>query len=368
MKLGEFQRLIEEWIPPATAWKGDNVGIQLGRTDTALRNILLALDVTLEVAREAVTRGANLIVTHHPLLFHPLRSLTQESRAGEIALFLAERKIGLYAAHTNLDHVRGGVSFAMAALLGLNNIRVLSPLGGQLVKIAVLVPVSHVEDVAGAMHRAGGGKFANYEQCSFRSEGVGTFRGTEASEPFIGSKGILEKTPETKLEMLVEKWNVRAAVKAMIQKHPYEEVAYDVVPLDNENAEYGLGAIGEYRKPISQDKFLSLVKKALGSPVLQYTGKSGSAVVSVALCGGAGYDAVQEAIRQGADAYITADVKYHGFQEAQRNIFLIDAGHYETERHILPILAARVRTIVEKQHSASKVFVTRKNTNPVSYF
>ncbi len=368
MTLGKFQHLLEEWIPPATAWKGDNCGIQVGRTRSEIRNILLALDATLEVAQEAVARNANLIITHHPLLFHPLRSLTEESRAGEIAIYLAERKINLYAAHTNLDHVRGGVSFVMASLLGLHNVRTLSPLPETLVKLAVFVPSSHLEKVAKAMHNAGGGRFTDYQECSFRSEGIGTFKGMDGAKPFIGTKGILEKTPEVKLEMPVEMWNLGATMTAMFREHPYEEVAYDISPLQNENKEYGLGAIGEFTRPLPQEKLLSLVKKVFGTPFLRYTGKTVKTIRKIAVCGGAGGELVSEAIRQHADAFITADLKYHGFQDAEQDILLIDAGHFETEYHVLPALAQRVREIIKKEKAPSKVFITKKNTNPVSYY
>ncbi len=368
MILGEFQRLLEEWIPPATAWKGDNVGLQVGRSESEITNILLALDVTEEVAQESAERRANLIITHHPLLFHPLRSLTKKSRAGEIALYLAEHKIQLYAAHTNLDHVRGGVSFAMASLLGLRDVRLLSPLTGTLVKLTVFVPPSHLDKVAKAMHDAGGGRFTNYQECSFRSEGVGTFKGMEGAKPFIGTKGRLEKTPEIKLEMPVETWNLGATMAAMFKEHPYEEVAYDLYPLQNESHEYGLGAVGELLKPIPVEKLLSLVKKAFGTPFLRYTGERKRLAKTIAVCGGAGGDLVPEAIRQRADALVTADIKYHGFQDAGRDILLVDAGHFETERHILSVLAQRVKAIIKKQKATSKVFITKKNTNPVSYY
>ena len=368
MTIGKFQHLLEEWIPPATAWKGDNCGLQVGRTGSEIGNILLALDATLEIAHEASACKANLIVTHHPLLFHPLRSLTEKSRAGEIALYLAEHKICLYAAHTNLDHVRGGVSFTMASLLGLRDVRTLSPLPETLVKVAVFVPSSHLEKVAKAMHNAGGGRFTNYQECSFRSEGIGTFKGMDGAKPFIGTQGVLEKTPEIKLEMPVETWNLRATLAAMFKEHPYEEVAYDISPLQNENKEYGLGAIGELLKPISQEKLLSRVKKVFGTPFLRYTGITTKTVKSIAVCGGAGGELVSEAIRQNADAFITADIKYHGFQDAERDILLIDAGHFETEYPILPVLEQRVKEIVKKENARSKVFITKKNTSPVSYY
>ncbi len=368
VKLGEFQRHIEEWIPPATAWKGDNTGIQVGRPECRVTNILLALDATMEVAHEAVVKKANLIVTHHPLLFQPLRSLTPLTREGEIALFLAERKISLYAAHTNLDYAQGGVSFAMADLLGLGNVRILSPMKGSLVKVVVFVPSGHVEKVAGAMHAAGAGEFTKYEECSFRSEGVGTFKGSEGAKPFIGTKGVLEKTPETKLEMITQTWKLRKVIEAMLAAHPYEEVAYDLISLQNENSEAGLGVIGECAKPISEKHLLSLTKKAFEIPTLRYSGRISRRIKRIALCGGAGFEALDDAVRQGADAFITSDIKYHGFQKADEDILLIDAGHYETERHVLPLLATRIRSIAQTLHASSRVFITKKNTNSISYY
>ena len=366
--LGKFQQALEEWIPPASAWKGDNCGIQVGRATTEIRNILLSLDATLDVAKEAMTRRANLVVTHHPLLFRPLRSLTDDSRAGAIALFMAERNINLYAAHTNLDHVNGGVSFVMASLLGLRNVRMLSHLPDTLVKVSVFVPASHLEKVAKAMHGAGGGGFTHYEECSFRTEGIGTFKPKEGATPFIGSKGVLEKTPEVKLEMPVETWKLGGALAAMFREHPYEEVAYDVSPLQNRSEQFGLGAIGEFTKPVPPEKFLSLIKRSFGTKVLRYTGRTARPVRHVAVCGGAGGELVSEAIRQRADAYITADIKYHGFQDAEKDIFLIDAGHFETERHVLPVLAERIKEIITREKSEAKVFITKENTNPVTYY
>jgi dinuclear metal center YbgI/SA1388 family protein len=366
--LGEFQHAIEEWIPPATSWEGDNVGIQVGRPDATITNILLALDATVALAQEARTRNANLIITHHPLFFHPLRSLTPKSRAGDVALYMAEHNINLYSAHTNLDHVDGGVSHAMASLLGLKNVRTLSPLTGTLAKVAVFVPMSHLEKVARAMYDAGGGKFTNYEECSFRTEGIGTFKGTESSKPFVGTRGVLENTPEMKLEMLVETWKLERVIDAMTEAHPYEELAYDVYRLENKSRMFGLGAIGELPRQIPLKDLLSLAKKKLGSPALRFSGEMSRKVKRVAVCGGAGIGILGEAVRQEADAFITADVKYHSFQEAEGSICLIDAGHFETERHVLPVLEERVKAIVRQKKSSSKIFISTTNLNPVSYF
>ncbi len=367
MKLSEIQHMLEEWAPPGTAWKDDNVGLQVGSQNADIVNILLALDVTMDVAREAVQKKANLIITHHPLFFHPLRSLTSHSRAGEIALYLAEQKINLFAAHTNLDSAPGGVNFVLAELLGLKNISVLSPLPENLIKIAVFVPKEHLDRVAAAMHSAGGGTFTKYEECSFRTEGVGTFRGTHEANPFIGTKGILEIVPETKLEMLVPSWKLTDVVKAMRSAHPYEEAAFDIVPLKNRAMNVGLGAIGDLPAAMMHEAFLSMVKKKIESPVLRYSGKA-HRIQRVAVCGGAGSELINDAMQNGAGAFITADVKYHTFQDAERDILLIDAGHFETEHHVIPAIEHRVKKFLQESKSSSKIYITKCNTNPVSYY
>ncbi|MDE3056629.1 MAG: Nif3-like dinuclear metal center hexameric protein [Bacteroidota bacterium] len=367
MKLSEFQQVLDEWAPPAAAWKSDNVGLQVGSRSAEIVNILLALDVTMEVAREAVQRRANLIVTHHPLLFHPLRSLTPNSRAGEIALYLAEQKINLFAAHTNLDSVPGGVNFVLAELFGLKNISILSPLEGSMVKVVVFVPNEHLERVAAAMHGAGAGTFTKYEECSFRTEGVGTFRGTHAAHPFIGVKGILEIVPETKLEMIVPSWKLSGAIRAMLSAHPYEEAAYDIIPLKNRPADAGLGAIGNLPAAMSRETFLAMVKKKTGAEVLRYSGHSGR-IQRVAVCGGAGSEFIGDAVQDGADAFVTADVQYHTFQDAEKDILLVDAGHFETESHVLAAIESRLKKFLKASKHPSKVYLTKRNTNPVSYY
>lgn len=367
MKLFDIQHIMEQWAPPATAWKDDNVGLQVGSYDAEIVNILLALDVTMDVAREAVQRRANLIITHHPLFFHPLRSLTSNSRAGKIALYLAEQKINLFSSHTNLDSAPGGVNFVLAELLGLENVSVLSPLTESMMKVAVFVPKEHLDRVAAAMHKAGAGTFTKYEECSFRTEGVGTFRGTQKANPFIGTKGILEIVPEVKLEMIVPSWKLSGVVSAMLDAHPYEEVAYDIIPLKNRAPETGLGTIGDLPSAMTREAFLSMVRKKIGSEVLRYSGNV-NRIERVAVCGGAGSSLIADAIQNGADAFVTADVKYHTFQDAERNILLVDAGHFETEHHVIAAVEHRMKKFLKESKSLSKVYVTKHTTNPVSYY
>lgn len=367
MRIKDLRKHFEEITPLAIAWKGDNVGLLIGRENDTIQNILIALDVTLDVAKEAVKRKANVIITHHPLLFHPLRNVTPDSRIGEIVLFLIEHKINLYAAHTNLDSVQWGVNFALADALGLKNTKILSPLKDSLTSISVFIPRDHVDIVADAMHSAGGGMFSKYDHCSFRGKGIGTFRGMNNANPFIGAVGTKESVEEIKLDMLVEQWKTNSVVSAMLKAHPYEEVAYNIVPLKNKNSEFGLGAIGTLKTPLKQESFLSLIKKALGATAVRYSGK-GSMIKYVAVCGGSGAELIDDAVSQQADAMVTSDLKYHTFQEFEQKILLVDAGHFETEHGVLPVLSKRISQIVKQQQHHGKIFITKHRTNPVHIF
>ncbi len=367
MRIKDFRKQFEEITPLAIAWKGDTVGLLIGRENDTIQNILIALDVTLDVAKEAVKRKANVIVTHHPLLFHPLKKVASDSRIGEIVLYLIEHKINLYAAHTNLDSVQWGVNFALADTLGLKNTKVLSPLKESLSSISVFVPRDYADIVADAMHGAGGGMFSKYDLCSFRGEGVGTFRGMNNAQPFIGNVGTKESVEEIRLEMLVEQWKTTSVISAMLKAHPYEEVAYNIVPLKNTNSEYGLGAIGSLKTPMKQEAFLSLIKRKLGASAVRYSGKS-RLIHHVAVCGGSGAELIGDAVSMQADAMVTSDLKYHTFQDFEQKIVLVDAGHFETEHVVLPILSKKISQIVKQQRHNGKIFITKHRTNPVHIF
>ncbi len=364
MRISEFQKAFEQIAPPSIAWKGDNIGLLIGRSAASITNILVTLDVTMDVALEAKRKKANLIVTHHPLPFQPMKSITSSSRTGDLVLFLTENKINVYAAHTNLDSVQWGVNFVLAEKLGLQGTTVLSPISESLVSIVVFVPASHADLVADAMHHAGAGAFSKYDRCSFRGVGTGTFRGKNDAHPFIGTAGIVEHVQEVRLETIAEQWKISGIVSAMLKAHPYEEVAYDLIPLLNKNSEFGLGAIGSLPKKLSRTAFLGMVKKQLGAEAVRYSGPNGS-VSRVAVCGGSGSDLIQQAVSLGADAMVTADLKYHTFQEFEQKILLVDAGHYETEHPVLPVLSKRIKAIAARMKYSGKVLITQQSTNPV---
>lgn len=365
MTVRDIQKFMEAWAPPDIAWERDNVGLQTGDPGTRIRGILVALDVTEGIAAEAARRGANLIVSHHPLLFHPLRTVTTGTSRERTLAALIRNGIALYSAHTNLDFTRGGTSFALAEALGVSVEGFLKSPFRLHDKIVTFVPPSHADRVARAMAEAGGGKIGEYENCSFRTEGRGTFRGTGNARPAVGRKGVPQEVEEVRLEMAAPHRAAGKVVRAMIGAHPYEEVAYDVYPLGNTSAEYGMGTVGTLGRSVPLRQFLASVRTALGAPALRWTGNPRSSVRKVALCGGSGSELLDDAIRAGADVFVTADVRYHTYQEAEGSIALVDAGHYETEIPVVASVVARLRREIQSRGRRIAVRAASQSTNPV---
>jgi len=368
MTVGEIQSFIEAWAPKHIAWERDNTGLQVGDPSDGVQGILVTLDVTEEVVSEARKKNANLIISHHPLLFRPLRSITPLSEAGRVLEGLLRGRINLYSAHTNLDFTRGGTSFVLAEVLELKNVDFLVRSHHIQKKVVTFVPVDHVDRVAGAMASAGAGKIGNYERCSFRIEGVGTFQGNASSNPTVGQRDRLEQVPEIRLEMVVNQWDVDKVICALIASHPYEEVAYDVYPTENVQGDYGVGIIGELRQSVPLKQLLAIVKKRLAAPCPRFTGDPEKSVQRVAACGGSGSEFISEAITKGADVFITADVKYHAFLEAAKKITLVDAGHFETEYPVVRELVNRLSGEMRRLNSNIEVYAASMSTNPIKYY
>lgn len=366
MRLERIVKIIEDWAPKSIAWEKDNVGLQVGSLQREVSNILICLDVNEDVVDEAVKRKCNLIISHHPLLFKPLKKLDVENdRGARIIEKMIKKDITLYSAHTNLDFTKDGVSFQLAKKLGLKNPKFLLNLSSNQNKISVFVPINFADKVAEAMHNAGAGMSGEYSNCSFRSLGTGYFKGSEKSNPAVGVRGRLEKVDEIKIEVLVNSFDVNKVVAAMKQVHPYEEVAYDIYPLLNENTNYGMGVIGILENELSEKQFLNLISKSLRIKNFRFAKGLKAKVKNVAVCGGSGSDLLDTAIKSGADAFVTADVKYHTFQDAENKILLIDAGHYETEIHSLE----EVKKRLEKSLSDKiKVYRFLGNTNPIVFY
>jgi len=366
MRCDKIIKIIEDWAPKSIAWEKDNVGLQVGSLRREVKNILLCLDIDEKVVAEAVKKNCNLIISHHPLLFKSLKRIdTEKDKTSRILEKLIKKEITLYSTHTNLDFTKDGVSFQLAKKLGLTNQKFLLNLSSNQSKLVVFVPVTHTEKVAEAMYTAGAGIIGEYTNCSFRTLGTGTFKGSEKSNPTIGLKGKVEKVDEVKIEVSVNSFDLKKVIAEMKKAHPYEEVAYDVYPLANENINYGMGVIGNLKKGLSEKEFLSLVSKSLNLKNFRFNRTKKSRINKVAVCGGSGSNLLDAALISGADALVTADVKYHTFQDADNCILLIDAGHYETEIHSLNEVKNRIeKSITDK----IKVYKYKGPTNPIVFY
>jgi dinuclear metal center YbgI/SA1388 family protein len=335
--VADIAAALEAWAPPASKLDYDNVGLQVGDARREVGSVLVALDLTPAVVEEAREAGAGLVVTHHPLLFRPLKRLTADDPASALALRLAEGGIAYYAIHTNLDAAPGGVSFALAERLGLEEVRFLEASEKALVKLVTFAPAAHAEAVRRALSEAGAGRIGDYEACAFTLRGTGHFRPGSGARPFIGEAGGAEEAvEEVRIEAEVMRWDLGRVVRALKTAHPYEEVAYDVYPVEQPASRVGFGAVGTLPEATTLETFLAVVAERLDAAALRYSGDPVMPVKTVAVCGGAGASLIGRAAEAGADAFVTADVTYHRFFEpldtgGRPRMALVDAGHYETE-------------------------------------
>jgi len=358
---------LEEWAPSGSAQDYDNVGLQVGDADRSVSTGLLALDATPGVLSEAKEREADLVVTHHPLLFQPLDGVTADGYVSSLALGFAEAGIGLYSAHTNLDAAPGGVSFALARQLGLGEIGFLDGFEDTLYKLAVFVPTDAFTTVREALADAGAGQIGDYEACAFSVAGTGFFKPGADTNPHIGAAGGgVESAEERKLEVEVARWSLGRVLAALNEAHPYEEVAYDLYPVLQENTQAGLGALGRLKEPEPLTAFLDRVATRLDAASLRYAGVDDARVDRVAVCGGAGSDFIDAARTAGADAYVTADVTYHEFfdvldPDGTPQMALVDPGHYETE----VLTEALLREWLDERFGGVQWHRTDEHTSPM---
>ncbi|NLN06674.1 MAG: Nif3-like dinuclear metal center hexameric protein [Firmicutes bacterium] len=363
--------LLEKLAPKKLAYEWDNAGLQLGSLQGDTSAIYVTLDVTEQTLAEAESLGARLVISHHPLFFKPLKAVRTDLPAGRIVQKALAAKITIYAAHTNLDLAKGGVNDALAARLGLAETTVLRRDGQhELEKLVVFVPRGYEDDVHRAMSAAGAGWIGQYSHCSFQVPGTGTFLPREGAKPFLGEEGKLEKAAEIRLETIVPSGLRKRVIRAMLDAHPYEEVAYDIYPLRNDGEAYGLGRIGILQQPCSLPDFCQFVKDRLQIPFLRVAGSTDRLVRKVAVCGGTGSELLQAAAFAGADVLVTSDVKYHEAQEAwTTGVAVIDAGHDATERVIVPVLRDYLQEQLQTAgHHDVKVFASTIETSPWQAF
>ncbi len=334
VKNKDIFKIIEELAPKGLAEDWDNVGLQVGRPTAEVKRIMLTLDLDRDVLQEAIENKIDLVITHHPLLMKGIKNIDADTPKGKIIAELLKHEITVYAAHTNLDIADGGVNCVLAEKIGLENVSVLHPTGEQkYFKLVVFVPLGHLEEVRTALGKAGAGWIGNYSDCTFHTTGIGTFRPLEGTNPYIGAQGRLEEVEEARLETIVPAEKLSEVIKGMISAHPYEEVAYDLYPLNNQGAAYGLGRIGYLPSETTFEQLVQHIKQLLGLKAIKAGGQASKTVKKVAVCGGSAGELWRAAAMKGADVYISGDIKYHTAQDIlAAGMSFIDAGHFATER------------------------------------
>ena len=363
MKIKDITSLLEKHAPLSTQESYDNSGLIVGDSDTEISGVLISLDCVESVIDEAIAKGCNLVISHHPIVFKGLKKINGKNYVERTVIKAIKNDIALYAIHTNLDNYRFGVNAKIGELIGLKNLKILSPVKGKLYKLVFFSPIEHSESVKTAVFQAGAGHIGDYSACSFTSEGTGTFAPEEDANPFIGEQGRLEKVQEHKVEMLVPDYAISSVLNAMKSAHPYEEVAYDLIPLANENNHQGAGMIGELAEKVDALTFLKKLKETFECGTIKYTELVKKEISTVAFCGGAGSFLLQEAKRQKADIYITGDMKYHEFFDAENQLIIADIGHYESEQFTPNLIHA----ILKKNFINFALHLSEENTNPINY-
>lgn len=341
----------------------DNAGLQVGLYEAEVKRALLCLDVTEEVIDEAVASECNLIISHHPLLFKPLKSITGANYIERCVLKAIKNSIAIYSAHTNLDNAAGGVNFKIADKLGLKNVKILSPKDNSLLKLAVYVPVSHADIVRNALFDAGCGSIGNYDSCSYNLLGEGTFRAGENSSPYCGEIGELHYEKEIRIETVLPAFIKGKVLKKIFAVHPYEEPAYDIYPLCNQWSTVGAGVVGELCEPVVAKDFLMNVKRIFGVECLMHTALNDKKITRVALCGGAGASFAKDALAAGADIYITGEGHYHDMFNYSDGMIMAVIGHYESEQFTTEL----IYDLLKHKFPELKIKITEKRTNPIYY-
>jgi dinuclear metal center YbgI/SA1388 family protein len=365
MLVKDIIQTIESYAPPLYQESYDNCGLQVGDAEREVTGVLLTLDVTEEILDEALQRNCNMIVAHHPLIFSGLKRITGRSYVERIVQKAIKNDIHIFAAHTNLDNIINGVNAKIAEKLGLSDYYILSPKSGTLVKLYTYAPVAAADKVRNAMFSAGAGEIGKYRECSFNTGGTGTFKPRKNADPAIGEPGgPRENVDEVKIEVLIQKDKERSVLNALFNSHPYEEVAYELIPLQNANQEIGAGIVGSLAEPMDEASFLAFLKKQMKTDCIRHTTLRGQNVEKIAICGGSGSFLLKEAIAAGADAFVTGDFKYHQFFDAEGKIIIADIGHFESEQFTPEIFEA----ILKEKFPTFAILLSNLTTNPVKYF
>ena len=364
MKIKDTLTILEEMAPLGYAESFDNVGLLVGDAEANLTGILVCHDALVSVIEEAIAKACNLVVCFHPILFTGLKKITGKNYVEKAVIKAIKNDIAVYAVHTALDNDQNGVNKIFCDALGIKDSKVLIPKQHYIYKLVTYTIAENTEKLRNALFEAGAGQIGNYENCSFNSFGTGTYKGNANSNPFIGSPLEFKTNNEHKIEVLFEKHLQSKILKALYSNHVYEEVAYEIHALENEHQNIGLGRVGSLEKPLSELDFLALIRQKLDCKGIRHSQFTGNIIQKVAVLGGSGSYAIKNAIDSGADAYVTADLKYHQFYEAENKLLLADIGHFESEKftktYIVDYLKEKITNFA--------IILSQENTNPVKYF
>ncbi|HTM97768.1 MAG TPA: Nif3-like dinuclear metal center hexameric protein [Pedobacter sp.] len=364
MKLALITNYLESIAPLNYQEDYDNAGLIVGRPDEEITAAIVALDCTEQIIDEAIAKHCNLIITHHPIVFKGLKKFNGKTYVERVVQKAIKNDIALYAIHTNLDHVSNGVSGEICKRLGIANGKVLAPKTGLLKKLVTFCPTASANTVKEALFNAGAGNIGNYSECSFSNEGTGTFNGNENTDPFVGIPGKQHSETEQRIEVIFKVQDERKILVSLLEHHPYEEVAYDIYPISNSLATVGAGMVGWLSEEMDGVDFLRHVKEKMQAKVIRHTAVLPKKIKKVAVCGGAGSFLLKDAIAAGADAFVTADFKYHEFFDAENKLIICDIGHYESEQFTSNLLLDLLYT----KFPDLAIYLTSHNTNPVNYF
>ncbi len=364
MKIREVIDCLENFAPVNLQEDYDNAGLLIGNNDDECKGIITTLDVTENVIAETIKKNCNLIVAHHPIIFKGLKKINGKNYIERTVIAAIKNNIAVYAIHTNIDNVINGVNKKIAEKLNLQNTEVLSPKEGTLKKLVTFSPLKNAEEIGNELFKAGAGKLGKYNECSFNIDGLGTFKANEGADPYVGEIGKKHKENETRIEVIFPEYLQKKIIQTLKETHPYEEVAYDIYSLENQLTEIGSGLIGNFTEPISEEDLFVKLKDAFDLKVIRHTSLLYKKITKIAVCGGAGSFLLPQAIALGAGAYITSDIKYHDFFDADNSILLADIGHYESEQFTIDLLA----DLLQQKFPNFAVLKTEIKTNPVNYY
>lgn len=364
MTISSVIQHLEKLAPPAFQEIYDNAGLLTGNEQWECTGVIVSLDATEEVVNEAVDKQCNLIVAHHPIIFKNIKKINGKNYVERTIISSIKNDVAIYAIHTNLDNVIKGVNGKIAEMLGLQKLTILQPREQILKKLVTFAPVKDAENIRSVLFEAGAGKLGKYSECSFNIEGMGTFKAEEGADPHVGEIGKRHEEKEIKIEVIFPAYLQQKVISAMVKAHPYEEVAYDIFSLSNYISDVGSGLVGELTKEVDENQLLERIKKSFDLKVIKHTAPLGNKVKKIAVCGGAGSFLINVAIASRAQVYITSDIKYHEFFDAENKVLIIDIGHYESEKFTMDLLIANLK----EKFPNFAVLKTKVNTNPVHYF